>query len=73
MAVRDGALVGGGTVEAGPEDLTVKRALFAALRAHFGPDTPILSTSSAITVSQILEAPEDRRACTSPIPRTRPR
>jgi 3-hydroxyacyl-CoA dehydrogenase len=50
-------------VEAGPERLDAKRALFASLRAHIGNDTPIATTSSAITVSHIVEDPQERRNC----------
>jgi L-gulonate 3-dehydrogenase len=50
-------------VEAGPEQLEAKRGLFASLRARVGHDTPIVTTSSAITVSQILESPQARRNC----------
>ncbi|MCP4319469.1 MAG: 3-hydroxyacyl-CoA dehydrogenase [Hyphomicrobiales bacterium] len=49
-------------VEAGPEDLSIKRQLFSEIRAHVGDDVPIVTTSSAITISQILEDPGDRRA-----------
>lgn len=50
-------------IEAGPEDVAIKRDLFATLRTRLGPDTPIVTTSSAITISQIVEAPGTRRAC----------
>ncbi len=50
-------------IEAGPEDVAIKRGLFAALRRRLGPDTAIVTTSSAITISTILEDPADRRAC----------
>lgn len=50
-------------IEAGPEDLAVKRAVFRDLRDRLGPRTPIASTSSAITVSQILSEPSARRHC----------
>ena len=48
--------------EAGPEDVATKRQIFASLRERLGPDTPIATTSSAITVSRMVKAPEDRRA-----------
>ena len=50
-------------IEAGPEDVSVKRRLFAALRNRLGDAVPIATTSSAITVSMILESPEERRNC----------
>ena len=49
-------------IEAGPEDLSLKRRLFAEIRAHLGQDVPIATTSSAMTISQIIENPDDRRA-----------
>ena len=49
-------------IEAGPENLELKRQLFSNVRAHFGQVVPIATTSSAMTVSQILENPNERRA-----------
>ena len=49
-------------IEAGPENLQLKRQLFANARAHFGQIVPIATTSSAMTFSQILENPDERRA-----------
>jgi 3-hydroxyacyl-CoA dehydrogenase len=50
-------------LEAGPEALEVKRAIFAALLAGARPHAPIASASSALTVSMILENPADRARC----------
>ena len=49
-------------IEAGPEDLPVKRRLFTDIRLHLGPQVPIATTSSAMTISQILANPDERRA-----------
>lgn len=49
-------------IEAGPEDVQVKRSLFSSLRTHFGPAVPIATTSSAISVSTIVESEMHRRA-----------
>ncbi len=50
-------------IEAGPEDGGAKRRIFGSLRDQLGSETPIATTSSAIPISRIVEAPEDRRAC----------
>ncbi len=48
-------------IEAGPERLDAKRALFATLLAAAPPETPIATASSAITISEILSDPAQRR------------
>lgn len=50
-------------IEAGPEKLEVKREMFRAARAWAGPDVPIVTTSSALTISQILDDPGERAHC----------
>ena len=50
-------------IEAGPEDVQIKRDLFASLRTHIGSAVPIATTSSAIAVSTIVEPERQRRAC----------
>lgn len=50
-------------IEAGPEDLAVKRSIFSALRSHLGETPPLVTTSSAITVSQIVETSAARKNC----------
>lgn len=50
-------------IEAGPEDVVFKRAAFNDIRAHCGDTVPIATTSSAITISHIVERQEDRRHC----------
>lgn len=47
-------------VEAGPERLEAKRAIFAELLAAAPATAPIATASSAITASAILERPADR-------------
>lgn len=49
-------------IEAGPEDLPLKRKMFGEVRAHLGQDVPIATTSSAMTISQVIANPDDRRA-----------
>lgn len=56
---RDVAMV----IEAGPEVLAIKRAIFADLLAWAGPETILASTSSALAISQIIEQPEQRKNC----------
>lgn len=50
-------------LEAGPEDLQVKRMLFDELHSWSSPDTVLATTSSALTVSQIVEHPARRKNC----------
>jgi 3-hydroxyacyl-CoA dehydrogenase len=50
-------------VEAGPERVETKRAIFAELLAGARPDAPIASASSSLTVSAILADPADRARC----------
>ncbi|MGI9420287.1 MAG: 3-hydroxyacyl-CoA dehydrogenase NAD-binding domain-containing protein [Geminicoccaceae bacterium] len=50
-------------IEAGPEDLGVKRSIFSALHTQPGEACPLVTTSSAITVSEIVEAPVARKNC----------
>ena len=50
-------------IESGPENVAAKREIFVSLRERLGADVPIATTSSAITISQIVENPADRRAC----------
>lgn len=50
-------------IEAGPERLDIKQAIFATLLAGCGPDTIIATASSALTVSRILPNPDDQRRC----------
>lgn len=50
-------------LEAGPEKLPVKREIFASARAWAGPDVPIATTSSALTISEIVPDPAARRHC----------
>lgn len=58
-ADRNAAMV----IEAGPEDLQVKRMLFGQLLAWASPDTILATTSSALTISQIVEQPAQRKNC----------
>ncbi len=58
-APTDPALV----LEAGPENLAAKQAIFADLFSHLNTDAVIATTSSAMTVSQILDAPDQRARC----------
>lgn len=50
-------------IEAGPERLEVKQAIFAGLLVGCGPDAVIATASSAITMSQILPDPADQARC----------
>ena len=50
-------------IEAATERLEVKRALFARLLRWTGGDVPVASTSSALTVSAIVDAPADQAWC----------
>ncbi len=50
-------------IEAGPEDLSVKRSIFGDLVAWAAPDTVLATMSSALTISQIVEQPELRKNC----------
>lgn len=50
-------------IEAGPERLEVKQAIFAGLLAGCGPDAVIASASSAITMSRILPDPAQQARC----------
>jgi L-gulonate 3-dehydrogenase len=59
-----GALSGAALViEAGPERLEVKQAIFAGLLAGCGPGAVIATASSAIPMSQILPDPADQARC----------
>ena len=58
------ALAGAGLViEAGPENLDIKRAIFAGLLSGCGPDAVITTASSAIPMSQILPDRGDQARC----------
>jgi L-gulonate 3-dehydrogenase len=50
-------------IEAGPERLDIKQAIFAGLLAVCGPQTVIATASSAIPMSQILPNPADQAHC----------
>lgn len=50
-------------IEAGPENLQVKRTIFGDLLAWALPDTVLATTSSALTISQIVERPAQRKNC----------
>jgi 3-hydroxyacyl-CoA dehydrogenase len=50
-------------IEAGPERLDVKQALFGEILAAAPPAAPVCTASSAITVSAILPDPADRVRC----------
>ena len=65
VAPQGGAVLStaGLVIEAGPERLDVKKAIFAGLLSDCGPDTVIASASSAITISQILPDPADQARC----------
>ena len=64
LAAADSALPGAALViEAGPERLDVKQAIFAGLLAACGPDAVIATASSAITMSQILPDAGDQARC----------
>lgn len=59
-------------LEAGPERLEAKQAIFAALRAAFGPEVPIATLSSAIPVSRIVPDPAGQAACLAAHPANPP-
>jgi L-gulonate 3-dehydrogenase len=50
-------------IEAGPENLAIKQAIFAGLLAGCGKDAVIVTASSAITMSQILPDPAQQARC----------
>ncbi len=50
-------------LEAAPERLSLKRSLFAGILRWAGGDTPVATTSSALTVSEIVDQPEDQAQC----------
>ena len=50
-------------IEAGPERLDIKQAIFAGLLKGCGPDAVIATASSAIPMSQILPEPADQARC----------
>ncbi len=50
-------------IEAGPEQLEIKQAIFAGLLANCGPETVIATASSAITMSRILPDAADQARC----------
>jgi len=50
-------------LECGPEDLPVKRAIFADLLGRTGPDTVLATMSSAIPMSRIVPDPVDQVRC----------
>ncbi|MGB3407598.1 MAG: 3-hydroxyacyl-CoA dehydrogenase NAD-binding domain-containing protein [Jannaschia sp.] len=50
-------------VECGPENLDIKRGIFADLLATTGPETPLVTASSAITISQIVPDPVQQTRC----------
>jgi L-gulonate 3-dehydrogenase len=50
-------------IECGPEDLEVKRGLFADLLDKTGEDTILVTSSSAIAMSHILPDTADQRRC----------
>ncbi len=50
-------------IEAGPEDLATKRAIFAGLLVSTRPDAVLATASSAITASQILPNEVDQARC----------
>ena len=50
-------------IECGPEDLSVKRAIFANLLAEAGQDTVLVTASSAIPISQIVTDHGQQRRC----------
>jgi 3-hydroxybutyryl-CoA dehydrogenase len=55
-AVADADLV----IEAGPEDLTIKREIFAALERHAAPGAVLASNTSALPIHEIASAIESR-------------
>jgi len=50
-------------IEAGPEQLDSKRKIFRTVLDWTGGGIPIATTSSALTISEIVEDPADRRWC----------
>ncbi|MDO9636939.1 MAG: 3-hydroxyacyl-CoA dehydrogenase NAD-binding domain-containing protein [Pseudotabrizicola sp.] len=50
-------------IECGPENLSVKQAIFAGLLAQCPADAILVTASSAIPMSQILPDPQDQRRC----------
>ncbi len=50
-------------IECGPERLEAKQAIFAGLLAHAGPETILVTASSAIPMSHILPDPADQMRC----------
>ena len=50
-------------IEAGPENLDIKRAIVTNLLAHARPDAVIATASSAITISDIVTTPSQRARC----------
>ncbi|MCY0093803.1 3-hydroxyacyl-CoA dehydrogenase NAD-binding domain-containing protein [Hoeflea ulvae] len=50
-------------IEAGPERLEAKQAIFATLLARAAPDTILATASSAIPMSRILPDPADQARC----------
>ena len=50
-------------IEAGPERLDLKQAIFADLLARAAPDTVLATASSAIPMSRILPDPADQARC----------
>lgn len=50
-------------LECGPEDLTIKQAIFAELLAHLPDDAVLATASSAITMSRILPDAGAQRRC----------
>jgi len=50
-------------IEAGPERLETKQAIFVGLLAAAGPQTLLATASSAITMSQIVPEPERQARC----------
>nr|WP_249218970.1 3-hydroxyacyl-CoA dehydrogenase NAD-binding domain-containing protein [Loktanella sp. SALINAS62] len=50
-------------LECGPEDITIKQAIFANLLANAGPDTVLATASSAIAISRIVSEPADQARC----------
>lgn len=58
-ALKEAAMV----IEAGPERLEAKQAIFADLLARSGDDTVLATASSAITMSRILPDPKAQARC----------
>ncbi|WP_103335574.1 3-hydroxyacyl-CoA dehydrogenase NAD-binding domain-containing protein [Pseudotabrizicola formosa] len=50
-------------IECGPENLSIKQAIFADLLARCSADAILVTASSAIPMSQILPASADQRRC----------